>query len=80
MVRSSALPLCIIYDILFLAEQPQNFSKGANITYFEGGARAEKTQFLVRTFQKRHKNAFLACFLKKLPAAAQNVFDRIRPL
>ena len=38
-----------------LAEQPQNFSKGAfgaNMTNFEGGARAEKTQFIGQNVPK----------------------------
>ena len=45
----------------FFAEQPQNFSKNAfsaNITNFEGGARAKKRNFLVKIFQKLPKNVF----------------------
>ena len=33
--------------------------------YIWWGARAEKRDFMVKVFQKAHKNAFLACFLKK---------------
>ena len=48
---------------------------------FEGGARAEKTQFLVEIFQRVHKKAFLTCFFKILvKTGTKQCFGRARKI
>ena len=64
-------PLCTTLRFPFLTNGPLNFSKGAwdaKNTNSEEVARAEKRNFLVKTFQKGSKNAFFGWFSKKLPA------------
>ena len=66
-------PKCPTFRIIlrhpFLADQPQNFTKGAfgANKKFEGKRAPKKCNFLVRK---------LACFLNKLPAE-QKVFDKM---
>ena len=43
-------------------------------TSFEGGVRAEKTQFLVKNFQKVPKNTLFGLFCKNSPVA-QKILD-----
>ena len=42
------------------------------MTNFEGGARVEKTHFLVKIFQKVSRNAFFGLFLKKFDCGAES--------
>ena len=90
------VPLFIFLKYLkypFLVTGPTIFLKApwAPIyTIFEGGARAEKTQFLVKIFQKVLKNGFFDLLFQKIACGAeilasvflvlqessQNLFDR----
>ena len=54
-------------------------------THFEGGARAEKRDFLVEILQKVPKNAIFGLFFKILPAAQkflpkQGLYSGLREL
>ena len=58
--------------IHFWPTDPKNSLKaplGPIYTNFEGGARAEKTQFFYKNFQKVPKNALFGLFFKTSPAA-----------
>ena len=67
------VPLRTILRYPFLMMDPKMFLKAPwapMYTNFEGGARAEKTQFFGQKFSKKClKTPFLACFFKILPAA-----------
>ena len=55
---------------------PKSFFKAPLVpmyTNFEGVARAEKRNFLVKNFQKLPKNAFFACFFFNILPAAQKL-------
>ena len=73
------VPLSTILRYPFLVTDPKNFLMvplAPINTDFEGGARAEKTQFFWSKFSKNcSKMPFLACLFKFLPAA-QNIWPK----
>ena len=68
------VPLCTFLKYLFWLTDLKIFLKASSApiyTNFEGGARAEKTQFFGLNFPKVPKTPFLACLFKILPAVQE---------
>ena len=70
---TESFPPLYYFEISFLVT---DLFFGDGYTYFKGKRAPKKRDSLVEFFQKVHKNAFLACFLKKLSAAQK--FGQIR--
>ena len=71
--RPKGSPLCTILRYPFLVMDPKIFLKAPMYTYFEGGERAEKTQFFGQNFFKKClKTPFLA-FFQNFACGAENL-------
>ena len=71
--RPKGSPLCTILRYPFLVMDPKIFLQPPMYTYFEGGERAEKTQFFGQNFFKKClKTPFLA-FFQNFACGAENL-------